>query len=226
MSEFWAELTSGLNNFTLETVVRRLLIAWFMGLVAAAIHWATQSRTSLKTSSFGVTLVLLTIIIAMVTMVIGDNQARAFSLVGALAIVRFRTVVEDTRDTAFVIFGVTVGMAAGAGFAMIALAGIPIVAGAAFLMQYLYRETPIVFRRVFTLTLRVNLGTDPKTAARDLFEKHVASIGLEGIATVQKGAAFDVTYRVQFRDEEAALVLVRDLNQREGIQSIEVKAGD
>ena len=57
---------------------------------------------------------LLSILIAMVTQVIGDNIARAFSLVGALSIVRFRTVVRDTQDTAFVIFAVAVGMAMGA----------------------------------------------------------------------------------------------------------------
>ena len=50
----------------------------------------------------------------MVTQVIGDNVARAFSLVGALSIVRFRTVVRDTQDTAYVIFAVAVGMAVGA----------------------------------------------------------------------------------------------------------------
>ncbi|MDZ4830382.1 MAG: hypothetical protein SGJ09_09330 [Phycisphaerae bacterium] len=47
------------------------------------------------------------------TMVIGSSVARAFSLVGALSLVRFRTVVDDTRDTAFVIFALIVGMAAG-----------------------------------------------------------------------------------------------------------------
>ena len=81
------------------------------------------------------TLVLLTVLIAMVTMVIGDSIARAFSLVGALAIVRFRTVVEDTRDTAFVIFAVAVGMAAGAGFLKAALVGLPFAAAAAFLFR-------------------------------------------------------------------------------------------
>ena len=55
-----------------------------------------------EAESFTVTLVLLTILIAMVTQVIGDNVARAFSLVGALSIVRFRTVVRDTQDTAYV----------------------------------------------------------------------------------------------------------------------------
>ena len=66
-----------------------------------------------EAESFTVTLVLLTILIAMVTQVIGDNVARAFSLVGALSIVRFRTVVRDTQDTAYVIFAVAVGMAVG-----------------------------------------------------------------------------------------------------------------
>ena len=67
-----------------------------------------------EAESFVATLVLLTILIAMVTQVIGDNIARAFSLVGALSIVRFRTVVRDTQDTAYVIFAVAVGMAVGA----------------------------------------------------------------------------------------------------------------
>src|SRR3712207_7408096 len=57
--------------------------------------------------------VLLAVLVALVTLVIGDSTARAFGLVGALSIVRFRTVVEDTRDTAFVIFAVALGMAAG-----------------------------------------------------------------------------------------------------------------
>ena len=57
---------------------------------------------------------MLAIMIALVTQVVGNNAARAFSLVGALSIVRFRTVVRDIEDTAFVIFAVAIGMAAGA----------------------------------------------------------------------------------------------------------------
>ena len=53
------------------------------------------------------------VLIALVTQVIGSSVARAFSLVGALAIVRFRTLVEDMRDTTFVIAAVAVGMEVG-----------------------------------------------------------------------------------------------------------------
>jgi len=82
-------------------------------------------------SSFPPTLVLLCVLIAMVTQVVGDNVARAFSLVGALSIVRFRTVVRDTEDTAYVIFAVVVGMAVGAGAPWVAVIGLAVVAVAA-----------------------------------------------------------------------------------------------
>ena len=53
------------------------------------------------------------VITSMVVMVIGNNLARAFALVGAMSIIRFRTVVKDTKDTAFVFFALASGLAAG-----------------------------------------------------------------------------------------------------------------
>src|SRR6185437_11876796 len=92
-------------------------------------------------ASFPMTLVLLSVLIAMVTQVIGNNVARAFSLVGTLAIVRFRTVVRDTRDTAYVIFAVVIGMAIGAADLWIAIIGLIIIALAALLLPL--RASPV-----------------------------------------------------------------------------------
>jgi Domain of unknown function (DUF4956) len=113
-------------------VLGRLLVSAILGAIVAWIYQRTRpaSHTS---SSLAVTLVLLSILIAMVTQVIGDSVARAFSLVGALSIVRFRTVVRDTADTAFVIFAVVVGMAVGASHVLVALIGIAVVGVAAWL---------------------------------------------------------------------------------------------
>ena len=104
-------------------VFGRLGGAALLGAVVAWIYQRTRPPSD-TSSSLAVTLVLLSILIAMVTQVIGDNVARAFSLVGALSIVRFRTVVRDTVDTAFVIFAVAIGMAAGANNTSVALSGI------------------------------------------------------------------------------------------------------
>ena len=111
-------------------------------LVAAAdpgrrrgLDLSRHARPNDAGPTFPVTLVLLSVLIAAFTQVIGDNIARAFSLVGALSIVRFRTVVRDTQDTAFVIFAVVVGMAVGARDLAVSGIGFAVVGVAAFLMR-------------------------------------------------------------------------------------------
>ena len=102
----------------------------------------------------------------MVTQVVGDNAARAFALVGALSIVRFRTVVRDTQDTAYVIFAVVVGMAVGAGNLWVAGIGIVVISAAAFAMK---RRGPAGAAgngdAPFTLRVRLGLGVDLQTLA-------------------------------------------------------------
>ena len=109
------------------TLLLRLGLAAVFGMIVAGVYGFTQRRPTGHAISLITTLILLTILVAMTTMVIGDSVARAFGLVGALSIVRFRTVVDDTRDTSFVIFAVVVGMALGAGNLLICLLGVPVV---------------------------------------------------------------------------------------------------
>jgi len=61
-------------------------------------------------------LFLMALCTGIVMMIIGSNIARAFSLVGALSIIRFRTAVKDVRDTAYLFFAIVVGMGCGTGF--------------------------------------------------------------------------------------------------------------
>ena len=98
-------------ELSISLLVIRMAGALALGCVVAGIYRSTRRAMTADASSLVPTLVLLTVIISMVTLAIGNSVARAFSLVGALSIVRFRTVVEDTRDTAFVIFAVAVGLA-------------------------------------------------------------------------------------------------------------------
>ena len=78
-------------------VMLRLVIAFALGLVVAAVYRRSRPKDTIA-PTFPTTLVLLAILIAMVTQVIGTNVARAFSLVGALSIVRFRTMARRRRS--------------------------------------------------------------------------------------------------------------------------------
>lgn len=104
-----AELLNQLNYFDL---VVNPLIAAVLGVVLALTYRYTHKGLSYS-QSFTQTILLIAVIVSIVMMTIGSDLARSFALVGALSIIRFRTVVKDTRDIAFVFGALAVGMAAG-----------------------------------------------------------------------------------------------------------------
>ncbi|MGH6719889.1 MAG: DUF4956 domain-containing protein [Alphaproteobacteria bacterium] len=201
-------------------VLARLLIALALGGIVALIYRRTRSEPA---SSFTATLVLLAILIAMVTQVIGDNVARAFSLVGALSIVRFRTVVRDTQDTAYVIFAVAVGMAVGASSVGVALAGIGVVAVAAFAMRV--HSAPGEYLP-FRLQVRVGLGHDINALLGSTLDTYLRARRLVAVTTTRQGVATEVSYRALLRNDDSAHKLVTVLNRIEGIQGVTLQTVD
>ena len=112
----------GATGFTASTFGLRLLTALLAGMVVAFSYM--RSHTTLTYShSFIQALVLLSMVVSMIMMAVGDSLARAFGLGAALAIVRFRTPIKDARDTAFLFLAVAAGMAAGTGLLLLSLAG-------------------------------------------------------------------------------------------------------
>jgi uncharacterized membrane protein YhiD involved in acid resistance len=164
---------------------------------------------------------MLAVLIALVTEVIGGSLAMAFGLVGALSIVRFRTVVEDTRDTAFVIFAVAVGMASGAGLVGAAVLGT--AAGA--VTAILVRPAPPAAgssNGVWVLNVRLGLG-QTQEAADAVLQKSFAECQVSAVATARQGAAVEITYRGRLRPETNPAALVAELNRVEGVQQVEMR---
>lgn len=211
---------------TWEEVIFHLLLAAVYGACVAAVFKLSYGRRKPDGSIMVTTLVLLSILVAMVSMVIGESVARAFSLVGALSIVRFRTVVEDTRDTVFVIFAVIVGMAAGAGSVFVPLIGIPVVSIAAILLSLTGSTptSPASESNPSTLSIRLGLGRDPEKVLTDVLQRHLKSFRLSGAETAKQGASLDLMYQVQLSSVQSMTALVTELNQVEGVQNVEVRA--
>jgi hypothetical protein len=205
-------------------VLVRLLVALVLGGVVAFIYRLTRKGAGIG-SSFPVTLVLLAVLIAMVTQVIGDNIARAFSLVGALSIVRFRTVVRDTQDTAYVIFAVVVGMAVGAKDLWVGIIGIGVVALAAYLMMARAKVFSAA-RPTCLLSLRVGLGHDLNQLLGVTLDAFLQERELMSVGTARQGAALDVTYETRLNPASDADELVKALNRIEGVQSVELRRRD
>jgi hypothetical protein len=221
MPDWLFDSFAGGREILWHVLIYRLSVAFAFGCAVAGIYWLTHRRDETLATSFLATLVLLSILIAIVTQVIGKDLARAFGLVGALSIVRFRTVVEDTRDTAFVIFAVVVGMAAGGNEVAVALVGLPIVALAAALLRSPRAEPGA--NPYWTLTVRFGLATNPEEVVGAIIRERFEEAHLLATATGRQGAALDLTYRVRLRPTSSPSAIVADLNRLEGIQNVELR---
>jgi uncharacterized membrane protein YhiD involved in acid resistance len=195
--------------------------AMIMGFIVAGIYVYTRPRHDNGTKGLIATLVMLSILLSMVVMAVGDNAARAFTLAGVLAIVRFRSVVEDTRDAAFVICSVIVGMAAGAGYWAVALIGLPFVALAAYLTQnhQVRKALP-----ASTLKLKFQTTQPLQQPIEAILHKYSEQHVVRATGTCKKGTAFEVTYRLRMRTGMVSFDLVRDLKMLQGMQAVEWKA--
>jgi uncharacterized membrane protein YhiD involved in acid resistance len=98
--------------FSPESIILSLLLAFVLGQVLAWVYYATHSGLSYS-RSFVQSLILIAVVVAMVMTVIGNSIITAVGLMGALAIIRFRNIIKDTRDVAFIFCSLVVGMAAG-----------------------------------------------------------------------------------------------------------------
>ncbi|WP_254507697.1 DUF4956 domain-containing protein [Anatilimnocola floriformis] len=208
------------NLLPWDSILARLVLAFLAGwLVAVAYAWGR--RNSLTGTTFPGTLVLMTILIAMVTQVIGDNAARAFGLVGALSIVRFRTVMQDTQDVAYVIFAVAVGMAVGAGQPIVAAMCWLGVSVAATIFRYF--PSVNVTTGVAVLHIRLGLGRNPETSLEPVIAEVTTKREMTSVETAKQGAAVDVEYRLQMRPDVSPATLVTKLNQVEGVQQVQFR---
>jgi uncharacterized membrane protein YhiD involved in acid resistance len=200
-------------------VATRLVLALVLGAVVAWIYRATRADADYL-PSFPPTLVLLSVLIAMVLQVIGESIARAFSLVGALSVVRFRTVVRDTQDTAFVIFAVVVGMASGAGDPRVALIGIVVVGAAAFVMKR--RAGQSAEQESFMMTVRLAAGTEIEKTVGTTLDAHLLRRRLRGASTAKQGSALDAEFIITFRVGKTPDQLISALNQIDTVHGVEI----
>lgn len=216
----WPDLNEGTFYAFLE-LAKLLAAAFALGVMVAGVYYLSTSRASRKADrSFLATLVLLSVLIALVTLVIGNSIARAFSLAGALAIIRFRTVVEDTRDTAFVIFSVASGMAVGANVPYAPLACAPFVLIGAWMLRGPYAggsNVPAV------LQIRLGAGRVPGPELQALLVSQLGPLHLLEAGTARGGAAFDIKYAIKMPPSEQAIAIVNNLSRFEGVQSVEIK---
>lgn len=219
MPEFLTRALASEHTADPAEVAARLVAALLLGWIVAWIYSRT-THSEESAASLPTTLVLLCVLIAMVTQVIGDNVARAFSLVGALSIVRFRTVVRDTRDTAFVIFAVVVGMATGSQHPWVAILGIVVSGGAAFLLARRNRRKAAPDAVVLRIRFGAGIDMDPLLAQT----LGPSTRRLLLLGTAKQGTALEAAYEVYLAEGYTPESVVKQLHRTDGVYDVRLLA--
>jgi hypothetical protein len=138
-------------------ILINMALAFALGLIISYVYKVTHKGLSYS-QSFMLTIVFVTFIVSVVMMVIGNNLARAFALVGALSIIRFRTVIKDTKDTAYIFLGLAAGMATGTSSYFLAIAGVGFFSVIAFALNATNYGS--FYKSEFLLRFRTSLGEE------------------------------------------------------------------
>lgn len=121
------------GDLTWEHIVTHVLVSAILGIFIY-ISYHISHRNAIYSRKFNVTLVVLTVLTGTVMTVIGNNIALSLGMVGALSIVRFRTAIKDSRDTAYIFWCIIVGICCGVGDYLVASVG----SAAVFLILLLF----------------------------------------------------------------------------------------
>jgi hypothetical protein len=216
MEEQLLSAQGGLLTYSYMEMVLNMALAMVLGFAVSAVYRYTHKGLSYS-QSFTHTILFVTIVVAIVMMVIGGSLARAFALVGALSIIRFRTVIKDTKDTAFVFLALAVGMAAGTSNYFLAVAGMLFMSAVAILVfKFNYGA---LYKSEFIL--RFNFAQDGDSSEYlEKINEFAKRSNMLHIEPSGDGSLLNLTFDIILRPDIKAEEFTRAITQASGVSEV------
>ncbi|MBE9536643.1 MAG: DUF4956 domain-containing protein [Proteobacteria bacterium] len=203
-------------SYSYQEMLINIVLATILGFFIAIAYRYTHKGLSYS-QSFTQTILFVSVIVAIVMMVIGSSLAKAFALVGALSIIRFRTVVKDTRDTAFVFGALAVGMASGTSNYFLALTGaIFIILIALSLYKFNFGA---LYKSEFILRFTFGQNYD-SSAYLELINEHSKRSNMLHIEPSGDGESLRLTYDITLKEDTTAEKLTKAMGKVEGTSEV------
>ena len=210
---------STLNLFPVSVfqIMINVIVALSCGLFIAYIYKKSY-RGAGYSAAFANSMIILTMITSIVIMVIGNNLARAFGLVGAMSIIRFRTAVKDTQDIVFIFFGLAIGMASGVGYHKMAIFGSLFIG----LMIYLLTKSNFTSTKPYDYLLHFAFhpNGDDSPPYMPILNKYCRKHNIINAKTKEDQDIMELAYYVRFKNKEKNPEFIRELNNAHGVKNI------
>ena len=185
-----------------------LVLAFCLGMFIFLVYKKTYQGV-MYSSSFGVTLVALTMITTLVILVVTSNVVLSLGMVGALSIVRFRTAIKEPLDIAFLFWAIAAGIVLAAG--MIPLAVVGSVFVGVVLLVFVNKRPHC---NPYSVVIQCD-GHDSETAARAYLEKMTNRCTVKS-KSAQKGS-LELTMEIRLKDDNTDFI--NTLSEMQGVNS-------
>jgi uncharacterized membrane protein YhiD involved in acid resistance len=194
-----------------------LVVAFLASSLLAVVYRRTHTGFSYS-RSYLQTIVLASIVSCIMIIAIGNNLARGLGILGALALIRFRTPIRDPRDIIFLFASLAIGIAAGAQVFMVCIIGSIFFGLTAFYLHW----SPFSSRRSFEGLLRF---TAPRhntleTTLRDIFNRYANSVEMVSMREGSQGALLEYAYQVRLIDPTYKTDLISSIEELEEVGEV------
>jgi uncharacterized membrane protein YhiD involved in acid resistance len=210
------------GEFSVMDVVLAMVLSFVLSAFIGWIYKITHRGTS-YTQSFVFTLVLNGMVVALVMMVVGSNIARAFSLVGALSIVRFRNAVKESRDVGFIFFTMAIGMAVGTKFYLLAVVAAVVISLVILLMTRMNWYKREMASQILRVELPNGLAFDKLFDAS--FLRYTNSSELISVDSVHSGMLTELTYSIGMKKSSQIQDFLAEIKNLNGNNKVTLIAG-
>lgn len=196
-----------------------LSFALICGVIVAIAYRITYRGVNFSANNI-IAMIMLAMITALVIVVIGSNLARAFGLVGAMSIVRFRTAVKDTQDIMFIFFALAAGLACGSGLYLVALVGTIFIALVSWLAVQIQSENPR--KREYLLQVYVNTSNQDLELLQKNIDEYVRSAKLINVKSIgeEKKDLSELTFYVTFRRRKRETLVIDALKKLNFVERV------
>ncbi|MHA1725935.1 MAG: DUF4956 domain-containing protein [Promethearchaeota archaeon] len=211
-------LYTDVRPITVVDIIIMLFWSIILSIIIATTYRGTHKSVSYS-QNFTQSLIILNIIISAVMLIVGTNIARAFTLVGALSIIRFRTAIKDTRDIAFIFFTMVVGMACGTRFYLLAIIVTLLLCSLIYYMSHVQFGKKHIQQDILEVDIPLNENyVDPLKPIFKKYLKYYTILGVESLDPLSNRVSFLITFKssranlkfLKFKEKEQN----NSLNQR------------
>lgn len=192
--------SSFLENITSVSILDMaiaLVLAFGLGIFIFLVYKKTYSGV-MYSSSFGTTLVALTMITTVVILAVTSNVVLSLGMVGALSIVRFRTAIKEPLDIAFLFWSIAVGIVLAAGMIPLAVIGSVIIG--VILLVFVNRSSS---KNPYIVVIRCD-GHDSETKAKNYLDDKTEKCVVKS-KTAQKDSV-ELNLEVRLKDDNTDFV--------------------